>query len=255
LLSQYSKIILDVSQTLYDDNRTPLEGSFDFLEKYQEKIVIISNIGSLTGNELRNKLNIIFNINITKVITSLDLVIDYLKKKKYDNIYHYGSNKVLGKLKRETNFNFIEDYSSSNIETLLFTSLCTDGSWINLTQNTLNLMARGDINIILGNPDRSCPVKPHNFTVSLIHDALLSSCIELGYSPTSIEIGKPNIKMEEMGISLNEKTVVVGDNSKTDGLLAVKNKFDYIQVGNRVIENELFKDILLQNVRSLTEIV
>ncbi|MDC3077490.1 hypothetical protein OA327_02140 [Flavobacteriales bacterium] len=255
MLSQYSRIILDVSQTLYDNNQTPLKGSFEFLKKYKEKIIVVSNIGSLTGLELRKKLNTIFKIDITNVITSLDLVINHLNKKKYDNIFHYGSSQILEKLKSETNLNFIEDHSCNKIETLLFTSLCKDLSWIKLTQNTLNLMARENINIILGNPDRSCPIKPHNFTVSLIHDALLSSCIELGYSPKSIEIGKPNIKIEELGILLNEKTVVIGDNPKTDGLLAMKNKFDYIQVGNNVVGNELLNNILVKNTRSLIEII
>lgn len=255
MLSSYSNIILDVSQTLYDSNNTPLEGSYDFLKKYNKKIIIISNIGSLTGNDLRIKLNNIFSIKLNKVITSLDLVIEYLNKKQLDNIFHYGSNKILEKLKKETNLNFIDDHLNNKIENLLFTSLCSDSSWIKLTQNALNLMTRENVNIILGNPDRSCPVKPHNFTVSLIHDALLSSCSQLGYETKSIEIGKPNIELDEIGVMLNEKTVVIGDNPRTDGLLAVKNNFDYIQVGNSEIKNELFKNISLKCVKSLTEII
>ena len=49
MLSKYSKIILDVSHTLYDNNQVPLQGAEEFLNKYKHKIIILSNVGSLTG--------------------------------------------------------------------------------------------------------------------------------------------------------------------------------------------------------------
>lgn len=255
MLSKYSNILLDVSQTLYDNNNKPLRGSKEFLKKYKDKIIIISNIGSTTGEELKIKLYDIYNINIKRVITSLDLVIQYCKRNKIDNIFHYGSDKTLNKLRNITDLNFIEDHSSNKIENILFTSLCTDLSWISLTQNTLNIMTRNNMNIILGNPDRSCPIKPHNFTVSLIYDALFNSCQELGYKPSFIEIGKPNIDIKEIGLSKKEKTIIIGDNPNTDGLLALKNNIDYIQVGNSNVNDVSFRNILKEKVNTLEKLI
>ena len=255
MFSLYSKIVLDVSQTLYDENQIPFDGAYEFLKKHKDKIIVVSNVGSLTGNELQKKLKNIFKLEISRVITSLDLVIEFLNKNKFDNIFHYGSKKTLDKLKSITNFNFIEDHLSDKIETIIFTSLCPDSNWIKLTQDSLNLMSRENVNIILGNPDRSSPNRPHNFTVSLMHDALLFSCKELGYKIKSTEIGKPNIDLVDMGIDTNQKTIVIGDNPKTDGLLAVKNKFDYLQVGNAEIQSESIKNILVKNIKSLREIL
>ena len=254
MLSKYSKIILDVSHTLYDNNQVPMQGAEEFLNKYKHKIIILSNIGSLTGEELKKKLNSKFNINLENVITSLDLVINHLKTFNYSNIFHYGSFKVLEKLIRKTNLNFV-DFNNPKIETVLFTSLCNSSSWIKLTQNTLNVMTRPGIKIILGNPDRSCPIKPHNFTVSLIHDALMSSCSELGYKPDGIEIGKPYIGRLDLGISINDKIVVIGDNPKTDGLLALKNKFDYIQVGNKIVDEKIKINLKVKNINNLDELI
>ena len=42
MLSEYDKIILDVSGTLYDDDKTPFIGS-KILIKYYKKILIFSN--------------------------------------------------------------------------------------------------------------------------------------------------------------------------------------------------------------------
>lgn len=246
---------MDVSQTLYDHNKEPLEGSYEFLQKYKEKIIVVSNIGSITGDDLRIKLNDIFSVELKKVITSLDLVIEYLNKSQLNNIFHYGSDEILKKLRMETNLDFIDDHLNSGIECVLFTSLCSDSSWIKRTQNALNIMTRDNVNIILGNPDRSCPTKPHNFTVSLIHDALLYSCAQLGYDVHSKEIGKPNIKFEEIGVALLGKTIVVGDNPRTDGLLAANNRFDYAQVGIGEIKAELRENIAVLNVKNLKEMI
>ena len=49
----------------------------------------------------------------------------------------------------------------------------------------------------------------------------------LGYNPKNIEIGKPNLDKDDMNISNEDKILVIGDNPKTDGLLAFNNKFDY----------------------------
>ena len=117
------------------------------------------------------------------------------------------------------------------------------------------MIVNENIEVILANPDRSCPGKPHNFTVSLIHDALLNLCRQLGYNVKSLEIGKPNIDFEEIGLILNEKTIVIGDNPNTDGLLAAKRGFDYVQVGSANLRDEDFINTAVFKVKSLMEFI
>lgn len=255
MLSSFSKIILDVSQTLYDENQIPLAGSDEFLRLNKNKILIVSNVGSLTGTDLRKRLLEIFNIEIHEVVTSLDLVINYLNKNNCNNIYHYGSEKVLEKLKRKTTSNFIESNLASEVENILFTSLYRDNGWIRATQEVLNLMVNDQVSVILGNPDRSCPGKPHNFTVSLLYDALLLSCRYLGYRPRCVELGKPNIIMSELGVMPHESAVVIGDNPDTDGMLAVNNALPYIQIGRATTMNKEVEKVLIAQVDSLHKLL
>ena len=213
MISDYDKILLDVSGTLYCKNKTPLEGSKDFIEKYYDKIIIFSNIGSKTGSELRDDLYSIYNIPIPKVSTSLDLLFDHLSIKNYNKVFHYGNDNVTEKISPFTK-KIMYQYDK-DIDALIFTSLISE-NWIPSTDVALNIMMQNNVEIILANPDRISPNPPYNFTVSLIADGLLGLTNRIIDEKNIIEFGKPYLTKQALGINKNEKLVTIGDNPWTD---------------------------------------
>lgn len=213
MISDYDKILLDVSGTLYCKNKIPLEGSKDFIEKYHDKIIIFSNIGSKTGSELRDDLYSIYNIPIPKVLTSLDLLLDHLSIKNYNKVFHYGSDNVTEKISPFTK-KIINQYDK-DIDALIFTSLISE-NWIPSTDIALNIIMQNNVEIILANPDRISPNPPYNFTVSLITDGLLGLANRIVDKKNIIEFGKPYLSKQVLSINENDKLVTLGDNPWTD---------------------------------------
>lgn len=214
MLSEYDKIILDVSGTLYDDDKTPFIGSKKFLIKYYKKILIFSNIGSKSGKELNMDLEKIFNIKIPKVRTSYDLMVDFLSQNNYKNIYHYGNQKVHKKLTKKFN-NIYFEKENKKFDAVIFTSLISN-NWISKTQDALNIIISNNPDVLLGNPDRISINPPYSFTVSLFHDAILEMSRKFNNKHNYFEFGKPHLTNEKLNIELNDKVVFIGDNPWTD---------------------------------------
>ena len=213
MISDYDKILLDVSGTLYCNDKTPLEGSKDFIDKYFDKIIIFSNIGSKTGSELRDDLFSIYDTSIPKVLTSLDLLLDYLSFKNFNKVFHYGNDNVSQKISPFTK-KIIKKYEK-DVDALIFTSLISE-NWILSTDAALNILMQNNVEIILANPDRISPNPPYNFTVSLITDGLLGLANRIIEEKKIIEFGKPYLKKQVLGVSENEKLITIGDNPWTD---------------------------------------
>jgi len=228
MLSRYDKILLDVSGTLYTNKCKPIKGSKEFIDQYFDKITIFSNIGSKTGLELEKELLNIFNTKIPKVLTSLDLLIEFLKTKSYSNIFHYGNADVANKVRPFVK-NIVTDFSSKNIDAAIFTSLVED-KWIKTTDAALNTLLQTDADILLANPDRITPLKPYYFTVTLISDSLINLCNILGKDKGVKEFGKPNVNKESLGITNEDNLIVIGDNPLTDIQQAINLNCDSILI-------------------------
>ena len=254
LLDKKTRIILDVSDTLMGVDGHPLEGAREFMQKYKDQILILSNVGSLTGEKLRIKLENSLNIQIKRVITSLDLVIDRIKSKDFGLIFHYGSDTVQKELEKIPGVQVTHDWRDSKINTLLFTSLCSGESYIRKTQGALNTMTRKGVNVILANPDRSRAHYPFNFTVATIYDALIIASNKLGFFPETEEIGKPNLSLNKLENESDiNNYIVVGDNPYTDGELARNNNVPFIQVGSWEYNQDL--EVVGQKIKSLKDLL
>ena len=214
MIANYDKILLDVSGTLYCNQKKPIDGARDFLKKYSEKIIIFSNIGSKTGVELKEELNAIFNISIPQVVTSLDLLLKFIEQKSYNTIFHYGNEKVIEKIKPFVK-KIAKDDHEKDIDAIIFTSLISN-RWIESTEAALNIILKKDTDILLGNPDRISPEPPFHFTVTLILDSLLNLSKTLDNKKNVKEFGKPYLTKEMIYINKNEKLITIGDNPWTD---------------------------------------
>ena len=214
MLSEFDKILLDVSGTLYSNKKKPLNGSKEFLKKFHQKIIIFSNIGSKTGGELKKDLSNIFDLPIPDVITSLDLLLKFLEEKSYNTIFHYGQESVANKISPFVK-NIVTDIPKEDIDAIVFTSL-VDTQWIQRTDSALNLIMKTNADILLGNPDRISPEPPFNFTVTLILDSLLKLSNILENKRIAKEFGKPHLTREMIKVKKDEKLVVIGDNPWTD---------------------------------------
>tara|TARA_B100001250_G_scaffold413928_1_gene449812 strand:+ start:2534 stop:3289 length:756 start_codon:yes stop_codon:yes gene_type:complete len=230
MLSKFDKILLDVSGTLYSNKKVPLEGSKIFLENFYDKIIIFSNIGSKTGLELQKDLSAIFKVPIPKTITSLDILIHFLKKKSYKSVFHFGSKKVEKKIQPFIK-KIVSNYSD-NIDAVIFTSLIDEG-WIHKAEVALNIILKNDSDILLGNPDRISPEPPFHFTTTLILDGLLNLSNILGKRKAAIEFGKPDLTKKILDIKVDEKLVVIGDNPWTDIQQSINMNCDSILISSK----------------------
>jgi len=225
ILDQYDYIIIDGHQTIYDDQYQPINGAIDLMNKYAHKMILLSNIGSKRGFELSDIVKCNFNLIPLRVITSLDLLIQYLVKKKYKCIYHYGNdlvklhlNEIVGDVVKSLN-------RQNEIEALVFTSLPSN-DWIQHTQNALNIIKDTKIEILLANPDRVTLDGPYKVTVGIILDGLIHSLRKMTSIDKVIEFGKPNMDREMLNIGNNKKLIVIGDNPWTDIQLSKNLKCD-----------------------------
>lgn len=221
MIANYDKILLDVSGTLYCSKKIPIKGANEFIKQYFEKIIIFSNIGSRTGSELKEDLATIFNTPIPRVVTSLDLLLQFIEKKSYSKVFHYGNKNVIKKIRPFVKKIVVDKYEE-NIDAIIFTSLINN-QWIDNTEAALNIIIKTNADILLGNPDRISPEPPYNFTVTLILDSLLSLSKTIGNEKTIKEFGKPYLSNEMINMHNNKKLVIIGDNPWTD--IKQGNKF------------------------------
>ena len=206
--------LLDMDGTIYLDNDL-FDGTIDFLN-YVRKIggryIFLTNNSSKSVDKYIDKLNSMGIIaGRDDFLTSTDAVTDYLKAKKYNKIYAFGTE------------SFKEQLSGSrlNITDTLedgIDCLCM-GYDTEITYRKLEdacILLRDDIAYIATNPDWVCPTwygyAPDCGSVSeMLHRAT-------GRKP--IFIGKPEPAMAELAMKMTgfgkDETAIMGDRLYTD---------------------------------------
>lgn len=245
-LSDFNKIILDGFGTIFDENMHPLKGAEDFIRENHKKIILLSNVGSITGDILKTKLKNSFNIVPKKVITSLDLTISYLKNKSIITFSHYGGSKTEEILKKH--FQILQlDKDESDL--LVMTSL-PDQFFIKNTQKALNFFCHNNKSIILANPDRITIDPPYKITVGMIFDMLNNQAKSCKKDISIKEIGKPNVKLSELNIANEKKVLVIGDNPDTDIKLSANLNCKSVLISKNP-DKKLSKEYVIDSINRL----
>ena len=226
----FEVIILDGYGTLYDQNYELLNGAQEILKKSFSKAILLSNVGSLTGTQLINKLQ---KKKISplpsRVITSLDLLLNYLRINNLDNIFHYGGFAAQENIERS---GFKISQLDDSPETIVFTSLPSK-NWIEETQKVLRIINNNQPKkLILANPDRLLPGKHVGINVGMMFDMMTRDWPKETKLFEIIEIGKPKLCRSDLLLKENEPILVIGDNKKTDGILAKNLHADFMMVPN-----------------------
>lgn len=216
-IENYDHLIVDIFGTLFNEEYEELKGAYKFIEKNLEKVTLVSNIGSIKGEDLKKKLNLIGKLAPIKVITSLDLAIKYLESNySSSQIMHFGGKKAEHELSKL--FNIQNCYSKSS-DVLIMTSLPSE-NFIKDTQQAMRFFLETDKEILLANPDRITPEPPFKIRVAMIFDMLRQQSKRLRKNIKFKEIGKPNLKRSDLKIKNRDKVLVIGDNPDTDISLA-----------------------------------
>ncbi len=226
-LADYDNVILDGFGTLYDKSFTPIEGSSKLLSLIGDKGILFSNVGSLIGSELKERLLCKIDCSSIKVLTSLDLLCLHIKDHNIKTIYHYGGEGAKNTLSKITSLtNSIEDL----VEAIVFTSLPAN-NWIKESQDILRYInLHRHANLILANPDRLLPGDHVGINVGMMFDMLIKNWPIKGFQLSQIEIGKPFLKRDDLLLNLNKNLLVIGDNAYTDGGLAKALNADFILI-------------------------
>lgn len=232
-LKKFDHIILDGYGTLYGRDQTPLKGVERFLNIFGEKSILFSNIGSTTGSKLSEILERNFSQIPTRILTSMDLLIQYLKEQEISSAYHFGGEQAEYIL----NTNGIKINSSNDrIDCIIFTSL-PDKNWIKKSQRVLQLINHGELKkIILANPDRLLPGPHVGINVGMMFDMFLRGWDQKSFKAKIVEIGKPNISREDLNLCPNSKVLVVGDNILTDGGLATNINAEFVLISDQSVK-------------------
>tara|TARA_X000000368_G_scaffold390475_1_gene353725 strand:- start:14256 stop:15029 length:774 start_codon:yes stop_codon:yes gene_type:complete len=228
-LSSYDAVILDGFGTLYDKDYIPLLGAVRFLETISCRSILFSNIGSKTGDSLREQLESNFHLLPSEILTSLDFLLIYLKKKNINRIFHYGGQQAAQKL-LENKITIVG--GQEKIDAIVFTSL-PNSNWIKDSQSVLQyLNSRVDSELILANPDRMIPGDHVGINVGMMFDMLLKDWPTNNYPLFIKEIGKPCLTRTEINLGDSDKILVVGDNKITDGGLAKNLDADFCLISS-----------------------
>jgi len=226
-LSDYDNVILDGFGTLYNKNFVPIEGASKLLNLIGDKGILFSNVGSLIGSELKERLLCKIDCPSIKVLTSLDLLCLHIKNQNIKIIYHYGgenAKKILSKITSLT------DLIQDEVEALVFTSLPTN-NWIKESQDILRYInLHRNANLILANPDRLLPGEHVGINVGMMFDMLIKNWPTNRFKLSRIEIGKPFLKRDDLSLNSNKNLLVIGDNIHTDGGLAKTLNAEFILI-------------------------
>jgi ribonucleotide monophosphatase NagD (HAD superfamily) len=229
-LSDYDNIILDGFGTLYDKKLTPIEGSSKLLSLVGNKGILFSNVGSLIGLELKERLLPKIDCLSTKVLTSLDLLCLYIKDYNIKTIYHYGGESAKITLSKIT---LLKDSVEDEVDAVVFTSLPAN-NWIKESQNILRyIYLHKHANLILANPDRLLPGDHIGINIGMMFDMLIKSWPIDGFQLSQVEIGKPFVKRSDLLLNSNKNLLVIGDNPYTDGGLAKALNADFILISEQ----------------------
>ena len=249
-LSSYELVIFDGFGTLYDKNLLPLPGAIDLISEIGSKAILFSNVGSMTGDQLRDRLAKNFIHLPSRIITSLDILLRYLKKNNIREIYHYGGSKTV-KLFIQNHISVVPFEKDS--DTLVFTSLPTS-NWIQDSQSVLKLINDLKVKqVILANPDRLLPGDHVGINVGMMFDTVINNwplCTRNGLN--ILELGKPSLTKYDLKIKDVEKILVIGDNIITDGGLAKSLNCDFNLISN---QNIIKKDHVINISKSLTDLI
>ena len=228
-LSIYDVIILDGFGTLYDKNLKPLSEAPGLLGAISDKSILYSNVGSMTGFQLRDRLKAEFRELPSEILTSMDLLLRHLKQQNIKSVFHYGGIAAT-EVFANSGITVVPDNKTADV--LVFTSL-PSGDWIRASQSVLRLINSYKVkNVILANPDRLLPGEHVGINVGMMFDMLVKSWPANDYPLSLLEIGKPRLNRNDFNIGNEERLLVVGDNQITDGGLAKNLKADFKLISN-----------------------
>lgn len=226
-LDIYDVIILDGFGTLYDKKLVPVPGSIELLRSIGTKSILFSNVGSMTGFQLNERLKSTFIELPSNVITSMDMLQRYLKQEGIKSVFHYGG-KAAAEVLTDSEITVVPDDEDADV--LVFTSL-PGQDWIRESQSALKLInSRKVKHVILANPDRLLPGEHVGINVGMMFDMLIKSWPDKDYPLTIVEIGKPMLNRNEFDIDNEARILVIGDNQITDGGLAKSLGADFILI-------------------------
>lgn len=225
--ASYDLVVFDGFGTLYDKNLVPLPGALELLEDMSYESILFSNVGSIRGDQLRIRLTNQFENLPSTILTSMDLLIQYLSEVDVKSVYHFGG-RVAG-LELE-NQGITLSSPSDQPEIIVFTSLPGD-DWIQLSQSVLRMINSQNLQkLVLANPDRLLPGEHVGINVGMVFDMLVESWPKLAYDLPTVEIGKPNLTRCQLNIEDDKKVLVIGDNLITDGGLAGRLDADFVLI-------------------------
>ena len=248
-LSKYEVIILDGFGTLYDKDLLPLPGAIDLLHSVSNKSILFSNVGSMTGNQLRSRLASKF-INLpNKIMTSLDILMQYLKRNNLKDIYHFGGLKT-SELLTSNGISVVP--FSDDADVIVFSSLPSE-NWIQDSQSVLRLINNLKVTqLILSNPDRLLSGDHVGINVGMMFDMLVNSWPNDVIGTFNIlELGKPKLNKLDFDINGKKNILVIGDNYITDGGLAQNLDCDF----NLISKNNTIESKQMKVYRSLTDMI
>ena len=250
-LSSYDLVVFDGFGTLYDKDLLPLPGALELLEDMSCDSILFSNVGSITGDQLRIRLTSQFDDLPSTILTSMDLLIRYLNDLDVKSIYHFGGRMAGLELEKQgITLASLRDQP----EIIVFTSLPGD-DWIQLSQSVLRMINSQNLQkLILANPDRLLPGEHVGINVGMVFDMLVESWPKSTYDLPIVEIGKPNLNRCQLNIEDHKNVLVLGDNLITDGGLASRLDADFVLISCSEIDAD-FNGKDFKVYRSLEELL
>jgi ribonucleotide monophosphatase NagD (HAD superfamily) len=238
-LGIYDVIILDGFGTLYDKKLMPLPGALGIIRSIGTKSILFSNVGSMTGFQLKGRLKSAFIKLPSNIITSMDMLQRYLKQQNIKSVFHYGGE-AAAEVLTDSEITIVPDDEDAAV--LVFTSL-PGQDWIRASQSALRLIKSRKVkHVILANPDRLLPSEHVGINVGMMFDMLIKSWPDEDYPLTIVEIGKPMLNRSDFDIDNEARILVIGDNQITDGGLAKSLGADFILISKiKVVDSGQLK--------------
>ena len=214
MITNKKLFLLDMDGTIYLDNDL-FDGTLDLLEYVKEingKYIFLTNNSSKSINKYIEKLgNLGIEATADNFLTSTDATVMYLKKKKYNKIYAFGTTSFKEQLK-SAGLPII-DTLEGDIDCLCM-GFDTELTFKKL-EDACILLGR-NVDYIATNPDWVCPT-----SYGYVPDC--GSVSQMLYNATKRKpkfIGKPEpdmalLAMEKTGFT-KEETVIMGDRLYTD---------------------------------------
>jgi HAD superfamily hydrolase (TIGR01450 family) len=254
VLNKVKCFIFDMDGTIYSGDKI-YEGVielFRFFLKKNIKFYFLTNNSSKTGSiyvEKLRRLGVDF-ISENQIITSGDVTIKYLQKKKYNKIYLVGTS-ALEKQFIDAGFELVYD-KYLNIDCVV---VGFDTSFNFKKGEIATYYLRKEIPFISTNEDLVCPIENNEFIPDC---GSITALLEKASNRTSEYLGKPryetfNYLLEYTRLNKDE-IAIVGDRLYTDIATGFYNDFTSIAVLTGefkledLIESSVKPTIILDNV-------